>query len=150
MLTLAKYLLGTVAALTLVILGASILKNGPQSQVQMIAFEIDTTAHQLGSSLNFHSVSGSASAFVNGNATTAKLQIEGMKNSLPRSAAFSAWVPRSTPNWIQNGAQQAAAMAGNKPGALAGKIPVVNGALNATSEHIASLRQSLSGAASGF
>jgi hypothetical protein len=84
------------------------------------------------------------------NATSARLQFESMKNSLPSSFALSRWIPTSTSSWIQDGVQTASQAAGNKPGTIAKKIPVVNGALNSADAHISALRESLGNAAANF
>jgi hypothetical protein len=52
-------------------------------------------------------------------------------------------------NWAHGGAQVAAQNAGAKAGELARKVPVVNSALNSTSNRFAAVRSSLSSAA-GF
>jgi len=94
--------------------------------------------------------SSSAGAFVRRNVTSAELELDSVKISVPRSVALSDWLPRNAPNWIQGTAQSATQAVGNKPGELARKVPVVNRVLNSTNAHIAALRDSVNNAAANF
>ena len=96
-------------------------------------------------SVRLQSFSTSAGLFIDRNVTTARLQLAGMANSIPSS--FADWLPTSTLNWMHGGAQVAAQNAGAKAGEMARKVPVVNSAINSTTSHFASVRNSLSNAA---
>ena len=154
MFTLAKFALGCFVVGALTLAGSSLLPPsmradlGLQTATSQADFMLRRVAAQFPSDI--HSFSTSTGAFVRSNATTARLQFEGMKNSLPSSAALGSWMPSSTSSWIQSGAQAASQAAGSKPGTFAKKIPVVNGAVNSANEHIAALRQSLNNAAANF
>jgi hypothetical protein len=82
--------------------------------------------------------------FLRVNKLRARAELATMATDLP--STFGDWLPKNGSNWLQNTAQTAR----NNPGAVANKIPVVNGALNATKERIAAVGQSVGGAASGF
>jgi hypothetical protein len=86
--------------------------------------------------------------FLHINALRARAELATMSTSLP--STFGDWLPKSSSNWLQSTADKASQVAGNNSSAAAKKIPVVNTALNATKERIASVGQSLNGAASGF
>jgi len=141
--TMARFLLGCFAIGALALLGASLL-GGPS----VVESKANSTLTTVSSALpaDIQSFSNSAGAFVRRNAATAELQIESMKNSVPRNFAFAATLPANASNWLQNPAQAA----GNRPGDLAKKIPVVNRALSSTDAHIASLRDSIKNAAANF
>jgi len=72
---------------------------------------------------NLHSYSVTAGAFVRGNATTARLQLESMKGTLA-SISVRDWLPRG-PNWVQDGFQQAYQFSHSKTNVAAGKMPIV-------------------------
>lgn len=91
-----------------------------------------------------------AGLFFERNATTARLQFEGMKNSVTSRLAVSAWFGRSSPNWIQSGAQVATQAGGNKARALARKVPVVTTAMDATRDRVNSAAQSVTNTSLGF
>jgi hypothetical protein len=143
--TLARFLLGCFAIGALALLGTSLL--GPVG-TQSLA---DSTVRRVSSAVpDLNSFSNAAGACVRRNATTAQLQMESMKNSIPRSVAVSDLIPQNSSNWIQGGAQAASQAVGNKPGEFAKKIPIVNRALGSTDAHIASLRQAINNEAANF
>jgi hypothetical protein len=96
------------------------------------------------------SLGHSTGPFLRDKATIAGLQLEGMKNSLPRTFALSDWLSASASGWMKNPVQKATRFTGNEPNNIAGKIPVVNGAVRSADDHFNSLRQSLNSAASSF
>lgn len=103
---------------------------------------------------NLQSFSTSAGAIVRGNATTARLQLEGMamqlgamKNSLAPNSLRN-WLP-SGPNWIQNGVQVATQASSDKTRNLAQKMPVVN-AVKSDLSRFADAHPMLSPASIGF
>jgi hypothetical protein len=154
MLTLAKFVLGCFVVGALTLAGSSLLPPSMRTELglETATSQADFMLRRVGAQFptDIHTFSASTGAFVRSNATTARLQLEGMKNSLPSSFALGSWMPSSTSSWIQNGAQLASQAAGSKPGTFAKKIPVVNGAVNSANEHIAALRQSLNNAAANF
>jgi hypothetical protein len=91
-----------------------------------------------------------ASVFLRKNATTARLQFEGMKNSVTAHLRLSGWFGPSGPNWIQSGAQTASQAGGNKARTLARKVPVVNSAMDATRERVNAVTQSVTNSSLGF
>ncbi len=93
---------------------------------------------------HLQSFSTSASLFFAKNVTTARLQLAGMANSIPSN--FANLLPSSALSWTQGGAQVVAQNAGAKASEVARKVPVVNSALNSTSDRFAAVRNSLSGA----
>jgi hypothetical protein len=97
---------------------------------------------------NLQSYLNSGEFFLQRNGTKARLQFDSMANSLPSS--LGDWLPRNGSNWLQTTAQKASQVAGNNPDALAKKIPIVHGALDATKARITAVGQSISGGASGF
>ena len=153
--SLMKFVFGSVVLVSLLLLAANLVQTtgvGPQNEVQATAAQITFQAHRVAAMLpdNFDSFSKSSGAFLRSNATTARLQFEGMKNSIPTSFAFSQWVPGSAGNLIQSSAQKASMAVGGNAGTAAKKIPVVNSALNSADQHIASLKQSLNAPSLGF
>jgi hypothetical protein len=154
MLTLAKFALGCFIVGALTLAGSSLLPPSMRSELglETATSQADFMLRRVGAQFpsDMHSFSTSTGAFVRSNATSARLQLDGMENSLPSSYSLSSWMPSNTSSWIQTGAQAASQAAGSKPGTFAKKIPVVNGAVNSANEHIAALRQSLNNAAANF
>jgi hypothetical protein len=91
----------------------------------------------------------SSRAFVRSNAITARLQLQGIGNTLSTDLSIDAWRHGSTPYWIQTGVQGAAQASGGKTLALAGSMPVVK-AVRSNLDRLANAHPSLSAAASGF
>jgi hypothetical protein len=117
-----------------------------QSTLNNVGPASDRTISEFAANLQTYINSGSN--FLSRNGTRAHTELAIMAQSLP--STFGNWLPKNSSNWLQSTAQAASQAAGNKPGAVARKIPVVNSALNATKERIAAVGQSLNGAASGF
>ena len=90
-----------------------------------------------------------AALFLRRNGTTARLQFEGMKNSITARLSLSAWTGHSSPNWIQSGAQLAQA-GGGQAHSLARKVPVVTSAMDATRERVSAVTQSVTNSNLGF
>jgi hypothetical protein len=144
MVTLRKFVNGLMALVGIAVLGAVVVRMAPAALDQASP---ETRATVAGITVQLESLSHSAGLFVDRNVTTARLQIAGMANSIPTSVADL--LPTNALNWAHGGAQVAAQNAGAKAGELARKVPVVNSALNSTSNRFAAVRSSLSSAA-GF
>jgi hypothetical protein len=104
-------------------------------------------SNQFGPQLRSYSaVSGK---FVTTNATTARLQLAGMKNGLSSYLSADTWRHGTTPYWIQTGVQGAAQASGEKTLSLAKSMPVVR-AVRSDLDRLANAHPSLSAAASRF
>jgi hypothetical protein len=67
----------------------------------------------------------STTAFVSNNATTGRLQFEGMANEVKSHMSVDALTPNGTPQWAHGGIQQAAQVSGGQMISLSAKLPVV-------------------------
>lgn len=147
-----------VATVVLVVFKGPMVGSGGASSgaagsfFQAVTFRAQNAISNATSSLpnDFQTFPQRAEEFFTRNATTARLQLEGMKNSVSGNLSWNAWFGRGSQNLLQHGADVAAQAAGNKPHVLARKVPVVNGALDAASQRINSVSQSLSNTARGF
>jgi len=90
-----------------------------------------------------------ADAFVRSNATTARLQFEGMANALPSFTDFAARLPGTAAYWIQGGVPGAIQNSRAEADTLAGKIPAVN-AWKMDLDHLANLHPALNGGRPSF
>jgi hypothetical protein len=89
------------------------------------------------------SFADAGSTFVSSNATTARLQFEGMQSSVAAHLSIDAWVPDDAPYWVRGGVQVAAQATGSQAIVLAGKNPVVR-ALKSNLERLAGAHPSIS------
>jgi hypothetical protein len=129
--------------------GAGTLSAGSgaiQSAIDKVGPASDRAISEI--TANLQSYLNSTEYFLHRNGTRARLELESMAASLP--STLGDLLPKNGSNWLQSTAQKASQVVGNNPGATAKKIPVVNGALNATKERIAAVSQSINGGASGF
>jgi hypothetical protein len=112
----AKFVLGCVVLLSVLVGGASLVQaaGGTNPEIQLPAAQVLFLAHSVAGEFpdDYASFSHSACVFIRGNATTARLQFEGMENSVPSLAVVAAWLPGSTSNLARNGAKNAARAAG--------------------------------------
>jgi len=90
-----------------------------------------------------------AALFFRSNATTARLQFEGMKNAVTSHMSLAAWTGHKAPNWIQSPAQMAQA-GGSEAHALAQKVPVVTSAMDATRNRVNAVTRSVTNSNLGF
>ena len=166
MLTLRKAAFGSFVFGSLALFGAALLQTmlaAPgqgQSGVSSVAVSgfADTATLRVESAMSAVSASlpdgvktfpHQAAVFLRTNATTARLQFEGMKNSVTARLSLSAWTGHSSPNWIQNGAQMAQA-GGSRAHSLARKVPVVTSAMDATRERVSAVTKSVTNSNLGF
>jgi hypothetical protein len=143
MVTFRKLVNGLMVVVAVALLGAISVRMAPA--LRQASPETRETLADISAQLQ--SFSHSASLFVDRNVTTARLQIAGMANSIPTSVADL--LPTSALSWAHGGVGAAAQNAGAKAGEMARKVPMVNSALNSTSNRFAAVRGSLSSAA-GF
>jgi hypothetical protein len=148
MLRLVKFGFGSLVVGLVLLLATCFLQNGPAKGMAAADSVLSKQLNQL--PYRFASFFHSAGPAARNNANDARLQIEGMKNSLPHAFAFTDWFPKGGFGWMKNPAQKAQQMAGGDPANLAKKIPIVNGAVQSADDHIAVLKQSLNNAASAF
>jgi hypothetical protein len=148
MIKFAKIAFGSIVFGLFLLLSTCFLQNGPTRGMAVANSLLTRQINQL--PYKIASLGHSTGPFLREKATTAGLQLEGMKNSLPRTFAFSDWFSSGASGWIKNPVQKATHMTGNEPNNLAAKIPVVNGAVRSADDHFTSLRQSLNSAASNF
>jgi hypothetical protein len=94
--------------------------SGAAAQVTSLCNDI---AAQVGPQIKYATdVTG---AFVSKNATTARLQFEGMTNAVMAHMDAGAWVPDSAPAWMRGGAAVAAQATTSEAVQLSQKLPVV-------------------------
>jgi len=78
-------------------------------------------------------------AFISSNATTARLQFEGMKNTVATHLTLDAWVPGDAPNSVRAGVEVAAEATGIQAIAVATRIPAVR-SLKSNLERLSGVR----------
>jgi len=166
MLTLTKFICGCFGIGALAILGTSLVQTpgngGPalahgsslstgDALMQTASTQVDSIARQVSAQLGpvLRSFSANGGAFVRSNAITARLQFEGMANSLPSYLSIDAWRHGDAPYWVRSGVQGAVQASGEKTIAMAKDMTVVK-VCRSSMEHLAGLGPSLSGAASNF
>jgi hypothetical protein len=91
-----------------------------------------------------HSLPDTAAAFVRSNATTARLQAEGMANAFPNASDFASRLPGTAADVIQGGVPVAVQNSTAAAIQLSGKIPAIK-ALKSNMDHLASLHPALNG-----
>lgn len=96
--------------------------------------------------VKLQSFSDSALLFAKRNVIAGRLQLQYMANTIHSNLSVGAW-NLSAPSWFKGGPQVAAQNAGAKANELARKVPLVNGAIDATRRRFAAVRDSLSNAA---
>jgi hypothetical protein len=148
MIKLVKIAFGSIVFGLFLLLSTCFLQNGPTKGMAVANSLLTRQVNQL--PYKIASLGHSTGPFLRDKATIAGLQLEGMKNSLPRTFALSDWLSASASGWMKNPVQKATRFTGNEPNNIAGKIPVVNGAVRSADDHFNSLRQSLNSAASSF
>jgi hypothetical protein len=139
---LRKFACGCFVLVALTFLGSllfqiSAIENPSQAQgsssiagnalIQMASAQADSVYRQASVEIapNLKSFAASSGAFVHSNATTARLQFEGMTNSLPSLFAVNDWLPRSAPYWSQEGVEGAIQASSSQAMTLSNKFPVV-------------------------
>jgi hypothetical protein len=90
-----------------------------------------------------------SSVFVRSNATTGRLQLEGIGDSLSYNLSIDAWRQIRTPYWIQTGFQGAVQATGEQTLSLARSMPIVI-AVRSDLDRFANAHPSFSSVASGY
>ncbi len=135
MLTAGKILSGSLVLGTLTVLGAALIQTsnnerlhfqGPVASVlltQTACQRLDSVAYAISAEVSpyLQNVPERFRAFVSANATTARLQIEGMRNDLVAQFHLTTWLPANKTDLLQAGTQQAR----SQTQALAAKMPMV-------------------------
>src|SRR5580658_1930267 len=113
------FIVGALTALGMVILQVPEAGNRFHAQssssiagnalIQLASSQADSVYHEASSEIvpNLKSLGASSSALVHSSAITARLQFEGMANSLPSLFAVNSWLPRGAPYWTQSGLEGA-------------------------------------------
>jgi hypothetical protein len=96
-----------------------------------------------------HSLPDTTAAFVRSNATTARLQAEGMANAFPNASDFAARLPGTAADVLQGGVPGAVQGSTAEAIALSSKIPSVR-ALKSNMDHLANLHPVLNGGTAKF
>jgi hypothetical protein len=91
-----------------------------------------------------HSLPDTAAAFVRSNATTARLQFEGMANAFPNASDFAARLPGTAADLIQGGVPGAIQDSTAEAVEISGKIPAIK-AWKSNMGHLANLHPALNG-----
>jgi hypothetical protein len=119
--------------------------------IQLASAEVDSIYREASDEIapNLKSFAASSNAFVRSNATTARLQFEGMANSFPSVFAINDWLPRSAPDWTKSGVPGVIQAAGGKAITVSNKIPVVQ-SLKSSIGRMADMHPSLHFVGSGF
>ena len=161
MLSLRKVTFGTFFVGSLVLLSASMLRTplatfGPGGTSSGFA---DAALNRADAAISSFSASipdavkafpHEANVFLRRNATTARLEFEGMKNAVSSHLNLSSWLGGSGRDLVQNGTQIASKVDGNKARTLARKVPLVNSAMDATRDRVNAVSQSVTNSSLGF
>lgn len=152
MLQLGKFACGLLGFGSVAMLGAAMLTGSFGAHTQEPFAGVLNTALAEASSAyrdasaevtpQLKSLAGSTSAFVSSNATTGRLQVEGMANSVQSHMSIDAWTPNGAPQWTQGGIQQAAQVSGGQMISLSTKIPMVQ-AIKSSVVHLGNVTPSL-------
>jgi len=156
MLKLTKFAVGTFFLAVIALFGVCFLNpsaagrqagiHGADGILQVAAVQANSMLRDASLQLpaNMRGFSTTASAFVENNLATAKLQFKGMETTIAANVSGFGWL-RPEPPSLQQATQDASIGAHN----LARKMPVVN-ALRANMDHLSSLHPILSSANVGF
>ena len=166
MFTLAKFICGCFSIGVLALLGTVLLQppstvDQPDAQgappsaadalLENAAVQADSIYRQA--SIQFgpqlQSFYADSSAFVRSNASTGRLQLVGIGNSLSYNLSIDAWRQIRTPYWIQTGFQGAVQVSGEQTLSLARSMPIVV-AVRSDLDRFATAHPSLSSVASGY
>ena len=155
MLITGKLVCVSIGALTLA--GSALLKMpgptghgllaGPGNEVsQSASSEIGAIYREASAEISprIQSLPDTASAFVRSNATTARLQFEGMANAFPSLSAAAASLPGTATYLMKGGVPVVIQDSSSEANRLADKMPVVK-AWKSNIEHLANLHPALSG-----
>lgn len=120
-------------------------------RAQAMLTESGSLLRQASSNLvpKLKSFSDATSEFVSSNATTARLQLDGMSNTITTHLSLEAWLPGFRPAWTRGGAQVAAKATTGQAIAIAEKMPAVN-AVRSNVQHLSDLHSALHIGAPGF
>ena len=115
------------------------------SGVSSVSSYIASICHQADTQLTpqIASLAHTSEAFIGKNATTARLQFEGMANSVSGRMSLAAWLPQGATFWWSGNTQTAIQNANSQAANAAGKIPAVR-AVRANIDHLSSLHPALS------
>jgi hypothetical protein len=166
MLSLAKFVCGCFGIGALALLGMALLQTpstsdpshaqgAPSSAADALlenaAVQADSIYRQASIQIGpqLRSFYAESSVFVRNNATTGRLQLVGMGNSLSYNLSADAWRQISTPYWIHNGFQGAVQASGEQTLSLARSMPIVV-AVRSDLDRFANAHPSLSSTASGY
>ena len=166
MLTLAKFICGCFSIGALALLGMALLQppptgnqpdvqgapsNAADALLENAAVQADSIYRQASIQIGpqLRSFYAESSVFVRNNATTGRLQLVGMGNSLSYNLSIDAWRQISTPYWIQTGFQGAVQASGETTLSLARSMPIVK-SVRYDLDRLANAHPSLSAAAAGY
>jgi hypothetical protein len=138
MLTAGKFLSGSLVLGTLTVLGAALIQTsnngrlhlqGPVASVllaQTACQRLDSVSSAITAEVSpyLHDFPERFRAFVSANATTARLQYEGMRNDLIAQFHLGTWLPSTKTDLLQAGSEQAR----SQTKALAAKMPMTQAA----------------------
>jgi hypothetical protein len=160
MLTLTKFVCGCFGIGAAALLGVALIEApGPHAQgsvansgdavIQSAAAEAGTIYRQVSMEVGpkVHYFAISSGAFVRGNLLTARLQFEGMRNTIAADLSIDAWRTAPAPGWMQNGVQGARQASTQRTLAMAGSMPQVT-VVRSELQRFADAHPSLAG--SGF
>jgi len=164
MLTFRKFAFRSSVAGSLALLSAALLhtslvnsmsQSGSASALDSIAdsaiAHVDSTISSISAELPYQikAIPHQAGEFLSRNATTARLQFEGMKNSITAHLGSGAWLGGGASGWVKGGAQ-AARQATSKAPTFARKVPVVTGEMDVTRDRVNAVAQSVTNSSLGF
>jgi hypothetical protein len=125
----------------------SALDSIADSAIAHVDATFSSISAQLPSQIN--ALPHQAGEFLRRNATTARLQLEGMRNSITGHLGSGAWLAGGVSGWVKGGELAARQASSNAP-TFAHKVPVVTGAVDATRNRVNAVAQSVTNSSLGF
>lgn len=126
---------------------AQVALGGAGGEISQVASnQVGSVYHEVAAEISprVQSFPDAASAFMRSNATTARLQFEGMANAYPNFSAFIAHLPGTASYLIKGGVPGAVQDSRAEANSLAAKIPAVK-AWKSDIDHMANLHPALNG-----
>jgi hypothetical protein len=126
--------------------GQSLLGSAGSAFGRTVSDQISTMYRETAAEISprLHSLPDTTAAFVRSNATTARLQAEGMANAFPNASDFAARLPGTAADVIKGGVPVAVQNSTEAAIQLTDKVPGVK-ALKSNMDHLASVHPMLNG-----
>lgn len=131
--------------------GQSLLGSTGDALGRTVSDQISTMYRETAAEISprLHSLPDTTAAFVRSNATTARLQAEGMANAFPNASDFAARLPGTAADVIHGGVPVAIQGSTAAATEFSGKIPAIK-AWKSNMDHLANLHPALNGGTPRF